>query len=205
MSRNITCIALDLTTVCDRACQDCCCNINTGERPAAHHDWAYFERAAQHICGVERVHVTGGEPTTHPHFAEFVPRFKSLFDCQTLTLQTDGFKAQHYADTLKHFNHVYVSRYDERNARAADFVRINYPSTEWSGAFTPRAHRGSGKPCARGFSETVAYADGRLFGCCVAPGIPGAASLEPCADWRDKIEAVPLPCGDCWFSPVEAS
>lgn len=200
MTRNITCVSIDLTTHCDRRCPDCCCGIGIN-RTLQHHPWDYFVRAAEHLRGIERIHVTGGEPTVHPQFAEFIPQFRELFGCKTLTLQTDGFRAERYADVLRHFDHVYASRYDERNAGAIDFIQLNYPTTEWQGEHTPRSRRGSGKPCGRGTSETVAFSDGRLFGCCVAPGIAGAESMEPCADWRERIEQVPLPCGDCFFSP----
>lgn len=211
MMRDIQCVALELTTCCDRACPDCCANINRGERPAVHHSWEYFERAATFLRGIHRLHLTGGEPTTHPQFAEFVPQFRDLFGCKTMTLQTDGFGLRRwgrekYLELLKHFDFVYPSRYDERNAEAADLVRIEMPgkTSEWSGPFTPRSRRGSGAVCFRGLSDTVAYADGQLHGCCVSPGIVGAQTLEPCADWRDKIQAVPLPCGDCFFSPEAA-
>ena len=201
--REINCVALEMTTACDRACPDCCANINRGERKAVHHDWEYFERAASFLYGVHRIHVTGGEPTTHPQFAEFIPKFRKLFGCTLLTLQTDGFGVEKYLAVLSHFDHIYPSRYDERNAPAADLVKLRFPgsSTEWSGAFTPRSQRGSGAVCFRGLSDTVAYADGVLHGCCVSPGIPGAQTLKPDADWKRKIVEVPLPCKDCFFSP----
>ncbi len=201
MRQPITCVALEMTTVCDRACPDCCANINRGERDAVHHPWEYFERAASFIYGIHRVHLTGGEPTTHPRFAEFVPRFRALFGCTLLTLQTDGFKTVAYHEVLREFDHIYPSRYDARNADAVGLIQVSFPSTEWAGEHAPRSRRGSGAVCFRGESDTVAYADGRFHGCCVSPGIPGAQTLEPCEDWRDKITAVPLPCSDCFFSP----
>ncbi len=201
MRQPITCVALEMTTVCDRACPDCCANINRGERDAVHHPWEYFERAASFIYGINRVHLTGGEPTTHPRFAEFVPRFRALFGCTLLTLQTDGFKAVKYHETLKHFDKIYPSLYDDRNLGAVQFIQLRFKSSTWQGEHTPRSRRGSGAVCFRGQSDTVAYADGRFHGCCVSPGIPGAQTLEPCADWRDKITAVALPCSDCFFSP----
>lgn len=166
-----------------------------------HHPWEYFERAASYIYGIHRVHVTGGEPTTHPKFAEFIPHFRSLFGCSVLTLQTDGFKTIQHHETLKHFDHIYPSLYDDRNRGAVGIIQISFPSTEWAGEFTPRSRRGSGAVCFRGLSDTVSYADGLFHGCCVSPGIPGAQTLEPCRDWRDKILGLPLPCGDCFFSP----
>ena len=81
MNPAITCVSLELTTACDRACPECCCNIP--HRPAVHHPWEYFEAAAKVIYGVERVHLSGGEPTYHPQFAEFVPDMRRLSGFQT--------------------------------------------------------------------------------------------------------------------------
>ncbi len=196
--RGITCVAIEMTTHCDRRCPDCCANI--GQRPTVHHDWSYFERAAESFYGADRVHITGGEPTVHPKFAEFVPKFRELFGCRLLTLQTDAFRTERYVDVLSHFDKIYASRYDERNTKAVDVLVASHDTSVFEGAFTPRARRGSGAGCFRGLSDTVAFADGRLFGCCVGPGIPGAPSIEPSKDWAVRAESIPLPCGDCWFS-----
>lgn len=199
MDREITCVAIDLTTHCDRRCPDCCCGIGIN-RKLQHHPWEYFEHAAQFIRGIERVHITGGEPTIHPHFAEFVPKLKALFGCQTLTLQTDAFRTERNHEVLHHFDHIYASRYDAKNTKAVDLLVSEFGATTWEGEFTPRSRRGSGAGCARGRSETAAYADGLFFGCCVAPGVDGAAGMEPSINWKERIVAEPLPCKDCWFS-----
>ena len=198
--RDITCISVDMTTHCDRRCADCCADI--GQRPAIHHDWSYFERLAPFTQGIDRVNLTGGEPTIHPQFADFVPRFRKLFGCNRLTLSTDGCKVEQHREVItQHIDEVHASRYDSWNNPKIDALLNWHPNVLiFDGEFTPRAHRGSGKPCARGFSEAVAHADGRLFPCCVGPGIPGAASTEPCEGWQQKIQDVPLPCSDCWFS-----
>lgn len=175
-----------------------------GLRKSVHHDWAYFQRAASVLYGIERVHVTGGEPTTHPQFAEFVPRFRELFGCRLLTLQTDGFGAIKHRETLKHFDWIVGSLYDQRNEPLINTLIAEHADTlvfDGRGAFVPRSRRGSGQQCERGTSEAIAYADGRIWPCVVGPGIPGAASLEPTADWRQRLDGAPLPCSDCWFSP----
>lgn len=203
MRQAITSVSLDMTTVCDRACPDCCQGINMGLRKPVHHDWVYFERAASVLYGIERVHLTGGEPTTHPKFAEFVPRFRELFGCRLLTLQTDGFGAIKHRETLKHFDWIVGSLYDQRNEPLINTLIAEHNTLVFDGrgTFTPRSRRGSGLSCERGTSEAIAYADGRIWPCVVGPGIPGAISLEPTADWRERLGEAPLPCSDCWFSP----
>ncbi len=203
--REITCVSVDLTTHCDRRCPDCCCGIGIN-RILQHHPWEYFERLATVIYGIERVNLTGGEPTLHPHFAEFVPRFKALFGCQRLTLSTDGFRVDRYRQLIDQcFDEVHFSDYETRPTalvalRGASPLLSVYDAGADAVNFTPRSRRGNGLPCVRGFSETVAYADGKFFGCCVGPGIDGAEGLEPSTDWRQRIVTEPLPCGDCWFS-----
>jgi hypothetical protein len=201
MSREITTIAMDLTTVCDRACPNCCCGINMGMRPAKHHPWEYFVEAARSIYGIERIDVFGGEPTTHPKFAEFIPQFKKLFGCRTLTITTDGFKVQQHAETMKHFDFIQATPYDARNALAMAFLKASYQDVRFfPGDFVPRSRVGGGKPCARATSETIAYADGKLWPCCPGPGINGNVGMEPSADWRERIGSVPMACETCFFS-----
>ena len=197
VNRSITSVNLDITTHCNRRCADCCCNI--GQRPTRHHLWSYFEDAAKWLHGIERIHLTGGEPTAHPQFAEFAPRFRELFGCETLTLGTNGYRVRELESTLHCFDEIYASRYPGNDAEVGWLV-ANFKVKLFDGEFTPRSRRGSGAVCARGTSETVAYADGKLYGCCVAPGIPGAVGVTPSADWKERAVGLPLPCNDCWFS-----
>ncbi len=200
MTRQITCVAVDLTTVCDRACPDCCCGINMNMRPAVHHPWEYFEKLAPFIYGIERVDLFGGEPTTHPKFAEFVPKFKALWGCKVLSMTTDGFKVIRHQAVLEHFDFIQATLYDNRNRPAIEFLQANYDTRLFPGVFTPRARIGGGKPCGRGQGETVAFADGKFWPCTPGPGITGNVGLEPCMDWREKILSVPMACASCFLS-----
>lgn len=198
--RKITTIQLDITTVCDRACPDCCCAINMGLRDAVHHPWSYFERIAPYIRGMERVDLFGGEPTCHPRFREFVPKFKELFQCDKLTMTTNGFKVVEYGSLLHHFTFIQATPYDEKNEFAMEYLKDHCDVRFFPGTFAPRSSVGGGNPCHRAFSETVSYADGKFWPCCPGSGIPGATGFEPCEDWREKIETWPMPCGTCFMS-----
>ncbi len=200
-------VTIEMTTHCNRRCPDCCAGVGIN-RVLQHHDWAYFERAAKVLYGIERVNLTGGEPTAHPQFAEFVPRFRKLFGCEKLTMSTNGYRVMEHIDVIvQHFDSLDFSDYGD-NTRLLHYlqflgmtVRV-YVAGLLGINFTPRATRGTGS-CFRACAEsgTVAYADGKLYGCCVAPGISGAFGWEqPGADWRESIEAAPLPCADCWFA-----
>lgn len=171
-----------------------------GMRPAKHHPWGYFTHIAPYIFGVERIDLFGGEPTTHPKFAEFVPRFKELFGCKVLSMTTDGFKVQKYAEVLKCFDFIQATPYDAKNQPAIDFLTANYDTRLFPGNFIPRSRIGGGKPCGRGQGETVCYADGKFWPCTPGPGIVGNVGLEPCEDWREKLLSVPMACSSCFLS-----
>jgi Radical SAM superfamily/4Fe-4S single cluster domain len=230
-------VTIDLTTHCNRRCPDCCAGIGIN-RVLQHHDWPYFERAARMLYGIERVNLTGGEPTAHPQFAEFVPRFRELFGCNKLTMSTNGYRVvEHISLILSAFDAIDFSDYDDnplplRMLRYSGIPLRVYQAGLQGINFTPRATRGTGS-CFRACAEsgTVAYADGKLYGCCVAPGVAGAVGIKPrlcedcngygtkggevgnpkcdtCrgsgkVDWRAIIEQAPLPCADCWFATGE--
>ncbi len=173
-----------------------------------HHDWAYFERASKLINGVDRINLTGGEPTAHPLFSNFVPRFKDLFNCRRLTLSTNGYRVRELQWVIKnHIDQVDFSDYEDNREALAILqsmrIPLNvYPGGFEGGNFVDREWRGTGKGCFRACAQsgTVAYADGKLYGCCVAPGVSEAIGIEPAVNWRDVIPSLPLPCNDCWFS-----
>lgn len=207
MNSAIKTLALDVTSACDRHCPECCCDIPN--RPSIHHSWEYFERAAAIFHGVERVHLCGGEPTLHPKFAEFIPRFKEIFGCQKLSMVTDGWGVvKHAAVIMANLDEVHFTRYGDKPeaegmleamARKGMDVKV-FDAGEGMGNFTPRSQRGPGGPCHRAWwlSGQVAYADGRVFGCCVAPGIAGAASVLPIVG--ERFDVPNPPCEKCWFS-----
>lgn len=199
--REITCIQMDITTVCNMACKDCCCGINMGLRAAVYHPWEYFERVAPYIQGIDRVDLFGGEPTTHPQFREFVPQFKALFGCKNLTMTTNGFKVKEYADLLHHFDFIQATPYGEQNAKSIVFLNgIGRDVRFFPGEFIPRDRVGGGKPCGRGQMETVAYADGKFWPCTPGPGVKDATGIEPTADWKERILEHPMPCQTCFLS-----
>lgn len=217
MNPAITCVSLEMTTACDRACPECCCNIP--HRPAVHHPWEYFEAAAKVIYGVERVHLSGGECTYHPQFAEFVPKFKELFGCKRLSMVTDGWGVTKHDVTLaRHVNQIHFTRYGNKPAAEATLRYLEsafgielliFDAGPKMANFTPRSAIGGGKPCFRAWwlSGQVAYADGKLWGCCVAPGIEGAkgvvfANFSAMEETEEFLRvAIPNPpCERCWFS-----
>ena len=192
-------LSVDLTTACNLKCADCCCNIPN--RKSKHYPWRYFTNLAKYVAGkVHRIHVIGGEPMAHPKFGQFIPKFKELFGCKSLTLSTNGYKAREYPAALACFDQIYVTRF-KNNGIDVDWLVANYGAQECDGlAHVSRSHRGGGNPCFRGRADAALYSDGRFFPCCVASGISGGVSIAPCDDWQRAILDVPMPCGECMFS-----
>jgi hypothetical protein len=199
-------VSLDLTTHCNKRCPDCCCGIGINRR-LQHHPWEYFEEAARWLRGINRIHVTGGEPTAHPKFAEFIPKFRELFQCQVLTMNTNGYRVlQHIEVIVSNFDWVNCSDYEDQREAIATLqqrMKVEVKQEGVNGAlFFSRAKVGSGRPCSRAcwISSGAAYADGKLWGCCVAPGLTDAIGITPTEDWKQTILCAPLPCSTCFLS-----
>jgi hypothetical protein len=196
--------AILVTTFCNRTCPECCYRIPGRETlPTIHYDWPYFERAATFLRGLAVLCISGGEPTLHPQFGRILREFDALFEPDVLELVTNGCDLPRYADDWHHLARITIADFpgDERSHAAVAALRAWDPSrvTVYDGTHRSLTRRGSGAPCGR--RTIAAYAAGRLYPCCVSPGIPGAASMEPARDWREALEQVPLACADCCFSP----
>jgi len=207
MIPGITNVNVEVSTHCDRRCPNCCAGVGIN-RKLQHHPWEYFERAAEALHGIDRVCLNGGEPTFHPQFAEFVPKLKSLFGCKTLAMTTDGWGVLKHFDVISaHFDEIDFSYY-HTNPGALAMIRWQMPHIKLrvfdaglnAANCTPRDRRGPGGACERAWwrSGTIAYADGRIFGCCVAPGIEGAEAVLPVVG--QAFDVPNPPCGECWWS-----
>jgi hypothetical protein len=199
-------VSLDLTTHCNKRCPDCCCGIGIN-RTLQHHSWKYFEEAAKWLLGTHRIHVTGGEPTSHPQFAEFTPKFRELFQCQVLTMNTNGYRVlQHMEVIISSFDWVNFTDYEDRRDALTALQQRMKVETKHEGIngvlFIPRSTIGGGLPCSRAcwISNGAAYADGKLWGCCVAPGLSDGVGLTPIEGWQQAILQAPLPCSTCFLS-----
>ena len=195
----IDAVHLTITTACNRACPECCCGI--GRRPVVNYGWPYFEAAAEWLYGIDRIRITGGVPLVHPQFDNFAARWKALFDCRVLELETNADLQAQHTDALGHFDLIIASRYGDNESDVKALVKRFGAKTSLDiDQHIPRSRRGNGSECFRSEIGIAAYSDGRFYGCCVAPGIDGAESLKPCPDWRTKVQVLALPCADCMFS-----
>ena len=202
-------VNLELTTACDLKCPDCAAGM-TWRKPV-HHPWEYFVEAAKWIKPIEILTVIGGEPTLHPKFAEFVPKFRELFGVWgKLILWTDGWGVEKYKDLIAEtFDVVHGSLYDEHtapwnkrpNTEKIILIKNTFNHATMEEPHVPRTRRGSGRICDKGMHGPITYADGKFYGCCVAMGYPEGIGVVPSPTWREDLLKVPLPCDVCMFSP----
>lgn len=212
--RSITCVSVALTTRCNLACPDCCCDI-PNRVAGAPVSWEYLVEAARYLKGVHRINFTGGEPTTHPQFDAWSSQFRGLFECQVLTVETNGISSTNHLEALRNFDVVYVTHYTPDTFKdAPESYRVdNTAQIEKLKAalgerlyvkpymyHRPRREQRGTRPCAAAYSETVAYWNGKLFPCCLADGVPNAVGIPLSPDWRLEVLKVPIPCSTCFFA-----
>lgn len=204
-------INFTITTACNLACPDCCCNIPS--KPSRHISLADMETAAALLAPIERVNLTGGEATLHPQFDVISQFAKVWFRCARLTVETNAARSDWHrvAEALARFDEIVATEYTAAtypgcpvdNRPNIEALRRALPSSRIlvsAVRHVPRHLRPGTKPCSLGTGESVAYCDGLLWPCCVAPGIPEAVGIPVTANWREEIARVSCPCAHCWFA-----
>lgn len=211
--RIVSSLNLTITTRCNMWCPDCVYGMH--ERAYRDEPAEYFEAIAPAFHGIERVHVTGGEPTCHPRFADLAGRFRGWFGCRVLTIETNAIRWRAVADALEGFDRIYASLYTaaswpagapakgraDNSAEVAALVERFGDRVQVSPAtHVPRVSLRS-RPCFRATAETVAVSDGRVYPCCVGPGL---AEPQPTVaagpGWMEAVLAVRPNCKGCAFA-----
>jgi len=198
----VNCIAILITTHCNRKCPECCFGILTAT--PQHHPWSYFEEAARYLTEIHWLFVSGGEPTLHPEFPRIAREFRTMFDPERMILVTNGARVVEYGDSMQHFDEVRITDFDDPRSQSAIAWMRQHASEKlvvWGVDHIPMAHRGGIHPCDR--RTIAAYSGGRLYPCCEAPGLPQAASIPLGADWQTALDRVPLSCAVCPFGRAE--
>jgi hypothetical protein len=190
---------LVLTTHCNMRCPECAAFIPYLPK-REHFDLNYIQNLAPYFKGIEILRVVGGEPLTHPQFSEIVPNLRELFECKTLILTTNGFRAEEHKEALQHFDYLLVSKYDQ-NKKEVDFITNYFVDKK---AIEPTYHVPLSKrakdpaPCWR-HKAGVFVVNGKIFPCCLGLG-PDSIGMEPTPTWREDILTVPMPCATCCFA-----
>jgi MoaA/NifB/PqqE/SkfB family radical SAM enzyme len=174
-------------------------------------DWEYFVNASKYFYGMNRIHLSGGEPSMHPDFSDIAAKFKELFNCRLLTIETNGTLLRSKSESFKYFDKIYISHYtkDTFNGCPDNTDNINYIKEYLKDSQTEvivgevehisREIRGT-KICPRGTSELVEYNNGKIYPCCVGSGLDEDVCIRPTENWIEEIKLVMPPCHICFFA-----
>lgn len=206
--RLIQTVNFAITDRCNRACPDCCCGMPliTDRWDAT---WEYLAGVAECVRGIGRIILTGGEPSLHPRFADWVAPLKALFVGTRFCIETNGFAFQTRPELFEAFDTIWVSRYDSPafdNPNQDDVARmIEYFKGKTTEVLVrrvehvSRSRRGT-TACFRGTGEWVSIYKGRVYPCCMGWGIDGAQSVAVTKSWMEEVKKIPLPCSTCLFA-----
>jgi MoaA/NifB/PqqE/SkfB family radical SAM enzyme len=199
--KEIVSINFCLTSRCNRRCPDCCVgvglSVHGSKQEGRDQTWEEIERAGKLIGKIWRITISGGEASFHEQFAEFAPRLRSAFDCETMWIETNAYGFRRTPEAFLHFDRIIVTRYGpearaygERETGGPNDADIRYMEQYLSdrglrdrlisGDFPhwPRKYRGPANSCDRGGGGSIAYWDGLIYPCCTAQGMKGAAGLS---------------------------
>jgi len=206
----INCINYSFTTHCNMKCPNCCAGITALPKSMkSFYSWDYYVNSAVYFKGVKRINLTGGEPSVHPKFEEFVPKFKELFECESLTVWTNGTMFRKKPEVWQHFDQIHITNYTKDtfvgspdNTSEIEFIRELYPNKEIYSAkviHDDLSKRGT-KMCFRGHSDTVEFVDGMIYPCSSSSGLPTKKNIPLCENWREEIFKIYPPCNECLFA-----
>jgi len=191
--QNLDTLALVLTTKCSRRCPECFCHDSLGTWEA---DFDKLLHSVE-VMAPNRVHLTGGEPTLYTRIGDLIRELRSKVPVLTLESNAMGV----LFEELRLLDGVYISRYPDNANGVSNLVdylgeaiSINIGNVH----HIPRNRRNKGT-CPRQYASVSLYKD-RVYPCCVSWSIPGAASIEPCGNWREEIKQIPCPCDQCCFA-----
>jgi len=205
-------VQIFITTHCNMRCPDCSCGMQVMTKKDKYFvDWDYLVNAAKLFYGVDTISIMGGEPSMHPKFTEWSPKFKELFGCRFLTLESNGTLFDKIPDSFGHYDKIFATHYhkDMFEGCPENIDKINYlkayypdrPNLVWVNEIThvPRTNRGT-NPCFRATSGGIAYEGGKLYPCAVGSGVRTNNFIIPTTNWREEIKTVYPKCSDCYFA-----
>jgi len=199
-------INLSITTHCNRRCPLCCVRSGPPER----YPWEYFVEAARYLYGIPILHLTGGEPTTHPDFEGLVYGLPKLFGCKQLWLWTNGYGWTRCRAAFWHFDRIHVSHYTaETCPGSADNTALVRAMKQELGErvrvendllHIPMQRTGRTNPCGRLRRDVVTYVGGLAYPCCVGPGPESSRGIPLTEDWKKHLIQMAPPCDTCGFA-----
>ena len=210
MKVHVHTVQIHVTSHCNMACPECCCAIHLIKKKDKYFITEdYLNHSAKLFNGIKTISLMGGEPTMHPKFSEWSPKLKELFNCEVLQVETNGTMFKKIPEAFKHYDKIIVTRYHKDmfegcrdNLSDIEFLQNYYPNKEILVSnieHLSRQTKGT-KPCYRVNSGGIAYADSKLYPCCVGPGLDEKVFIVPTDNWRNEIKTIEAPCEGCFFA-----
>jgi organic radical activating enzyme len=221
--RVINRMAIPITRMCNRHCPDCMAWARTD--PSKSHVSTEELRWAGAVMGpIQKIEITGGEPTLHPDFEEISEHIHEWFQCKDIMLLTNGYLFDSHPDKMPlllcydrvyvtHYTHIFKEIYGTPvNTDVHDKIQVfikDYPQVKfWSQVMN--RHDPIGKPPYRGAcpphcqydkGDSLAYYRGQLYGCCTAWQLPyKGRGILLTKDWRNHTTEIELPCEQCFLT-----
>ena len=212
--KKINILNMGITTHCSRRCPECCCGMPTIEHPE-HVPLETIRQVTEAVSGITSIVLTGGEPMLHPQIESILTNIRAWSRCSRLWVATNGEFPSDRLELLKMADEVHFSLYDESNVpgypsnkvaqqRLIDFCKSspNRPLYHGGHPSHKALHPHGTKVCRKSATGLIASANGLFYGCCVAPGVPGAIGVELSHSWREELMNTLLPCHNCRFGAM---
>lgn len=193
-----------VTENCGRSCAKCVYRKSIRGVEQRHFDIKELLRYSDYFRHLDSIYITGGEPLLHPDIREIVRAFRKHLQPRLLKLATFGDElAIENIDVLRTVDLTLISGQKNGVERARAIRRVDGSirlalSSERHVDIPLEQKISNARACHR--KRTPIYADGLLYPCCIAYGIPGSDSMEPTPSWKRELTTLELPCGWCGFA-----
>lgn len=181
------------------------CSYGMNWRDAKHTPIDEIIGALKWFDGIDRISLTGGEPTAHPHFHQIARLVRQALPEMKLGLETNATLYPKFKESLPMFDSIDATHYTPDawdgcpdNTAKIELLQKDYPRLRVLKAkhVTMENNRGS-NPCGR--EARAHWSHGLIYGCCAAPGVKGAIGIELQDGWHEKLKATRLPCKNCIY------
>lgn len=186
-------LELYITTACNLQCPDCFVDVPEREMKPAE-----IIRIAKNLGKVERLIITGGEPTAHSKFRAIMREVVKL-KYEKLRLTTNGYMLSVYEDMLDCFDEIWLTSYNERGLKKAKAFKRKYKGMAPIRTIfrIPAEACNRVGTCGRELNGIASYRSGKVYGCCAGAGIKGATGARFGKNWRKTASTLLLPCRVC--------
>jgi glycosyltransferase involved in cell wall biosynthesis len=224
--RVINRIALPITRACNRDCPECSARKAdpNWDKANPHITIDELKWAGRTLGPIEKIEVTGGEPSLHPDFEEISKNIHDWFECKDIMLLTNAVSFYNKPDKcelLLNYDRVYISWYTNEFAikykTDANTAEVNFLEgwlkqrgrnvwVQRMDAHVPIGHPPYTGTCMFGYDkgDSIGYGDKRLYGCCTSYWLPDKGKSIPLTeDWREHLGEIGLPCHACFLTGVQ--